>query len=68
MVHASIAVALYLKVGTDTFRTGSKFVSQGVDMGTPLSLVESARPTSWRDQGIELGDFAGRYTVLKLMR
>ncbi len=68
MAHAPFAVALYLKVGTDAFRTGSKFVSQGVDMGTPLSLVESARPSSWRDQGIELGDFAGRSAVLKLMR
>ncbi len=68
MVQASIAVALYLKVGTDAFRTGSKFVSQGVDMGTPLTLVESARPSSRRDQGIELGDFAGRSAVLKLMR
>ncbi len=67
MAHASFTVALCLKVGADTFRTGSKNVGPGVDKGAPLTLVESARPSSWWDQGILLGDFAGRSAVLKLM-
>ena len=68
MAHASFTVALCLKVGTDIFRTGSKIVRQGVDKVTPLTLVESARPSSWRDQGILLSDSAGRSAVLKLVR
>ncbi len=68
MAHASFRVALYLEVDADTFRTGSKSVGQGVDKGAPLTLVESTRPSSWQDQGILLGNFAGRSVVLKLTR
>ena len=67
MAHASFTEGVCLKVGADTFRTGSKSVRQGVDKGTTLTLVESARPSSWRDQDILLSDFVGRSALLKLM-
>ncbi len=51
-----------------TFPHRLESVGQGGDKGAPLTLVESARPSSWRYQGILLGDFAGRSALLKLMR